>query len=189
MNRHTPTLIAVTILTLGMSLPRPAAAQAALRPVYLLVSNQAGVPADVLMGALAEMSRIYQAIGVEVITIDDASNAAGPGFVVNLVPEKLAPRSFASPLGTAMVGGILAYVVFERVERFATTWGNHVTMTLGLTLAHELGHLLLKSGSHTVSGLMSATWNPADATLAASGRLLFWPADAARIRRALAVRP
>ena len=93
-----------------------------------------------------------------------------------------------SAMGTAIVGGSQAYVVFERVERFAKTktdWGHDITTTLGLTIAHEIGHLLLRTSTHTVTGLMGAAWGPADAQLAASGRLLFTSREAALIRKGL----
>ena len=94
-----------------------------------------------------------------------------------------------SAMGTAIVGGSQAYVVFERVERFARTktgWGHDTTTTLGLTIAHEIGHLLLRTSMHTVTGLMSAAWSPAEAQLAASDRLLFTSREAALIRKGLA---
>jgi len=189
MNRHTAILIAGSILTLDVSLARPAAAQPVLLPVYLTVSNQAAVPADVMAVAVAEVIRIYAAIGVTVVWTDDVSRVGGRSLFVSIIPERLSRRNVrVSALGTAIVGGTLASVVFERVERFSLTWGNNLRMTLGHAIAHEMGHLLLGDGSHAAEGLMRARWDLVDARIAAVGRLLFTSAEAARIRKDLAAR-
>ena len=151
------------------------------------------VPDDVIGGARAEVSRIYQAIGVQVIWTDQAPKDGGRHLVVAIVSEHMSTWLKAGPaaMATAFVADNDAYVMIERVERFARTsrtWGHGLSITLGLTIAHEMGHLLLKSTSHAVAGLMSAIWGLADAQLAASGRLLFTPREAELIRKGLAGR-
>ena len=146
-----------------------------------------------IAGARAEVSRIYEAIGVQVIWTDHAPKDAGRHLVVAIVSEQMSTWLKAGPaaLATAFVADNDAYVMIERVERFARTsrtWGHGVSITLGLTIAHEIGHLLLKSTSHAVAGLMSAVWGLADAQLAASGKLLFTPREAELIRKGLAGR-
>ena len=64
-------------------------------------------------------------------------------FLSAIVSEKMSTWLKAPPFraGTAFVGDNEAYVMFERVERFARTsrtWGHGSTMTLGLTIAHEM---------------------------------------------------
>jgi hypothetical protein len=44
---------------------------------------------------------------------------------------------------------------------------------LGHAMAHELGHLLLGTNSHSSDGLMRAQWNRGDLAEAARGNLLF----------------
>lgn len=44
---------------------------------------------------------------------------------------------------------------------------------LGYAMAHELGHLLLGSNSHSPTGLMSADWRTADLIHMEQGGLLF----------------
>ena len=53
---------------------------------------------------------------------------------------------------------------------------------LGHAIAHELGHLLLGTSSHTPAGLMAGRWHATDLDHAASGWLQFSPAEAARMR-------
>jgi hypothetical protein len=78
--------------------------------------------------------------------------------------------------------------MIERVERLARTsrtWGHGIAITLGLTIAHEIGHLLLKSTAHGATGLMTAVWRRGASQIAASGRLLFTPREAELIREGL----
>jgi hypothetical protein len=182
MNRHTTTLIVASTLLSVMSLSRPATAQPAAR-IHLVVANQASVPPDTLSAALAEVRRIYTKIGVQVIVTDSAP-IGRTSFFISIVPEKMARQLMSNTevFGTAFVGGILAYVVYERVESFAKRWGNTTAITLGLTIAHELGHLLLRNRSHAAVGLMRPVWNLADGRLASSGWLLFTTLEAAVIR-------
>jgi hypothetical protein len=53
---------------------------------------------------------------------------------------------------------------------------------LGCVIAHELGHLLLGTASHSASGLMSAVWQDPELRLAAHGKLLFTGDEGDRIR-------
>jgi len=60
---------------------------------------------------------------------------------------------------------------------------------LGYVIAHELGHLLLGSNSHSASGLMQATWTPRVLSLARPF-LVFTPPQSALIHlRLLAAQP
>jgi hypothetical protein len=56
---------------------------------------------------------------------------------------------------------------------------------LGHVIAHELGHLLLPHGGHSVGGVMRAEWDPAQVMSAARGILTFTPDQAGMIRERL----
>jgi hypothetical protein len=190
MNRHAWLLIAGTILTLAGTIPRTASAQSALRPVSLLIGNEAGVPDEVLAGAMAEVARIYAKIGVDVAWATEAPTGTGLALSVSIVSHSVGDRMkiAATALGAAFEGGTLAYVVYDRVEHFASTCGNSITQLLGLTMVHELGHLLLGNRVHSASGIMREIWTMTDARAAAAGWLLFTPEQADLIRSHLAVR-
>lgn len=49
-------------------------------------------------------------------------------------------------------------------------------------MAHELGHLLLGTNSHSVNGLMRAHWDWENLQAAQRGELLFLRPEAAQIR-------
>jgi len=55
-------------------------------------------------------------------------------------------------------GAALATVYVERVEQFARTGGADQDVLLGRAIAHEVGHLLLKSNVHAATGLMRERW-------------------------------
>ena len=59
---------------------------------------------------------------------------------------------------------------------------------LGHAMAHELGHILLGTGSHAKTGLMQPGWGDSALDDISKGRLLFSSKDAARIRVAVARR-
>jgi type IV secretory pathway TraG/TraD family ATPase VirD4 len=49
-------------------------------------------------------------------------------------------------------------------------------------IAHEVGHLLLGSNSHSQSGIMIAQWHPAELQKLSMGRLLFTPDQIQKLR-------
>ena len=60
--------------------------------------------------------------------------------------------------------------------------GNEIPLILGDVIAHELGHLLLGTNSHSPTGIMCANWDHDYLTLALRGRQLFLPEQAASMR-------
>jgi hypothetical protein len=59
---------------------------------------------------------------------------------------------------------------------------------LGHGMAHELGHLLLGTNSHSSSGLMRAHWTGEDLAMASKGNLRFSQEQSLRITNRLARR-
>ena len=49
---------------------------------------------------------------------------------------------------------------YHRIESYARRTHVPADVLLGYVLAHELGHVLLRSDSHTAGGLMRADWRP-----------------------------
>jgi hypothetical protein len=55
---------------------------------------------------------------------------------------------------------------------------------LGYAIAHELTHMVLKSGHHSIRGVMKARWERPDLLDIACGRLHFNPEEEDSISRA-----
>ena len=121
---------------------------------------------------------------------------------------RVLPRSMASRLphendsfGFAQLTGgngyaFIASVFFHRVEELASNglWRTALGMDprqlpvdlyapiiLGQLMAHEIGHLLLGTGSHSRGGVMRASWNPKTVLRAASGSLTFTRGQAKKL--------
>lgn len=116
-------------------------------------------------------------------------------FVVNLLPYSMSERLHLGGrvLGVAIEGngkdfGFIASVFYDVVKERAAEHQQDIGELLGDAIAHELGHLLLGTKSHSGGGLMSAFWSGSRLRLASQGCLAFSDAEAERIQAALSSR-
>jgi hypothetical protein len=86
------------------------------------------------------------------------------------------------------VGGVLATVLAHRVNAQADRDGIQREHLLGLTIAHEVGHLLMGTAAHSTQGLMKEQWAANDVQRAPLARWTFSRAEARAIVASLAVR-
>ena len=117
--------------------------------------------------------------------------ASGPTVVVlKILPREMAER-FTVPdgsFGFAMLSdkpngfGSQAVVFYHRVNELAADMDAYRSVALGHILAHEIGHLLLGSGSHSSQGIMKATWQNGDLEKAIRGKFRFTQKQAKRMR-------
>jgi hypothetical protein len=94
------------------------------------------------------------------------------------------------PLGYSLVdrergGGTLATVYLDRVERVASSSRSAAPVLLGRAIAHEVGHLLLGTGSHGARGLMREWWSHGSLRQSAAEDWLFTPEQSAALQRAI----
>jgi hypothetical protein len=68
-----------------------------------------------------------------------------------------------------------AKLYYDRVERLSRRTLLSKQLLLGHVMAHELGHLLLGSNSHSERDLMREMWWPDELRRAAIGKLFFTP--------------
>ena len=116
---------------------------------------------------------------------------SGPTVVVlKILPREMAER-FTVPEGSfgfAMLSdkangfGSQAVVFYHRVNELAADMDSYRSVALGHILAHEIGHLLLGSGSHSSQGIMRATWQNADLEKAIRGKFRFTQKQAKRLK-------
>ena len=190
MVRKLHVLFSACMLSLAVALPQ-AAVGAGLDPrLYVIVSNQAKAPADLLDDAISELSRIYRTIGVELT----AGTALPADFTGSFVAVTIARsrqcrlmRLSELALGSAVPGGTLAFVMYDRVVTLSSRTGLRQSEGLALVMAHEIGHLLMPEGKHAKFGLMAASWTSRDLRFADTLGLGFQHGEAATIRAQLAI--
>ena len=162
-------------------------AQAASRPsVTVLLYNQAGISAEVLVRAKAEVARIYDEAGIDLSWGDPTSAATADKFTIRLMIRPRGVGVASSVMGAALgdmheTGGS-AFVFFDRVVRSAHEREQDVAPILSFAMAHEMGHLLLPFPAHAASGVMRAAWDGDDLRHIANGSLQFAPVQQAAIR-------
>jgi hypothetical protein len=89
-------------------------------------------------------------------------------FTIIVMNRKMVARGRWAPgvIGAAIVapegGGRIAYVLYDRLQDAANSAGWPVQELLGVVMAHELAHLLLPVGSHSLEGLMRKGWDVAE---------------------------
>lgn len=113
-------------------------------------------------------------IGVTWVTCEPAANLRGDPCLVPLAVNQLAIRFVHLPPGqaptdivtlgdslvdTRLRAGSLATIYLDRVSALAARCDVDVNVLLGRAIAHEIGHLLLGTSAHAVSGLMRSAWS------------------------------
>lgn len=99
----------------------------------------------------------------------------------NQVQDDVFGVAFLSAEGT----GCYSNVYYDRATSLRSGQNVGVAGILGNVIAHELGHLLLGSNSHTPTGIMRARWDDKELRKAAMGDLLFTADQAESMRRKL----
>jgi len=78
--------------------------------------------------------------------------------------------------------GRVVWLFYHRIHDLAWFQRLDPSQLLGHLMAHEIGHLLLPSGSHSAAGLMKGTWDETQAGLARTDILTFDASQAAAMR-------
>src|SRR4029434_6614158 len=79
--------------------------------------------------------------------------------------------------------GAMATVFHDQVHAVARRTGVDLSELLGRTLAHEIGHLVLRAPGHSTTGLMRAVWTDAELTMNRRDDWLFAQSDRDRLQR------
>ena len=175
---------------------RPADAQ-----VTVSVYNDARVPFDILAGAEQQAARIFSRAGLDVTWlrcthINSGVRAAAcngfdvPGHVaVRVIAHTASSKSdtafgvaFLAPNGT----GRYSDVFWEKAQGLHANSNVDLACILGSVIAHEMGHLLLGSNAHAISGIMRAHWESGELYRIAMGTLMFLPEESKRMHARIA---
>jgi hypothetical protein len=97
------------------------------------------------------------------------------------------------PLGYSLVdtatrSGSLATIYVDRVAWLSKAAGVDTRVVLGRALAHEVGHLMLGTNTHSETGLMRAVWSCDALKRNVRRDWLFAPGDARAMRQAVRLR-
>ncbi len=149
-----------------------------------------------LAGAKREAARILGSAGLRTLW-SDCAEGHSPALsqdrcqdplettdvVLRVVPESTQNKFQDTVFGFA-VHPVLATVYYDYPRRLARSDNAEfeLPVLLGCVIAHELGHLLLGSNSHSGSGIMQPRWERKQIRQAMTGTLLFTPQQAKHIR-------
>jgi len=163
--------------------------------ITVLVYNYAHVPENTLGRAKQTALGIFRQAGVEIIWLDlpavlatDLKEASTQPFVskedliLRIVPrfEPGPPRPRKERLGLPSAN--MAMISFQALQDEAASGDATPEEILGAAIAHELGHVLLGSDSHSAKGIMRPHWKREDFERGPQGGLAFTPAQAQLIR-------
>jgi hypothetical protein len=120
---------------------------------------------DSLEGAITDMSAV-------------SPTPDGREYLVVRLVRGMPAGAYAGATGYALPfarEGAHATVFYDRVAKLSlgSTVGPSAGSLLGAAMAHEIGHVLLGSGEHSVKGIMKARWGQAEFRLLACNRLQF----------------
>jgi len=169
--------------------------------VTVSLYNDAQVPSDTLRRAEQQAARIFSGAGFDVtwlrcthINSGDGATACSSFEVPGHVAVRIiaySPRSksdaafgvaFLAPDGT----GRYSDVFWEKAQGLHANSNVDLGRILGSVIAHEMGHLLLGSNAHAISGIMRPHWESGELHRIAMGTLLFLPEESKRMRARIA---
>lgn len=187
-------------LAIGMTIANPMAT-AKPRPERveqtIFVHDVAGIAPSTLEEALEEVARIYSTANVNMRWLYCRAETGGamvdcPALQPNAVVLRIIPGPLKIvskwALGFSLVdenGGTQAAVSLLHVKMCVARQKLiqvSLSRVLGHAMAHEVGHLLLGTNSHSSAGLMQADWDDAAMNRIANGALNFTAAESERIR-------
>jgi len=160
------------------------------------VFNDARVEPSVWSQAQSRATEIMQRSGILLIWLDCGSPAnprpdlncraiSYPTHLSVRVVPKISPvkadifgRSFQDAAGE----GNYVLVYYAGLKAFRSATAVPTGELLGCVIAHELGHLLLGTASHSPTGLMSAVWEDPELRQAMRHELLFTADEGERMR-------
>ncbi|HEV2400319.1 MAG TPA: hypothetical protein VGS27_25500 [Candidatus Sulfotelmatobacter sp.] len=183
--RAYPILVFLSITAMGW---------AADSTITIQVYSEVALSDKVLSQAEGEGMRIFQRAKVSTVWVNcDAFLASTDSrcheapdrkhLVLRIVPKALGGAE--SIFGVAFLaenGGVYADVFFDSIATLHRDCGASIGRVLGHVMAHEVGHLLLGSNSHSSVGIMSPKWHREQLLRVGMGTLFFSSEDTRTMR-------
>jgi hypothetical protein len=191
------------LMAVGVIVPvlRPAGVAAQERPkITIAVYNRSKTRTSIVTAGQSVAQEVLRRASVESIWINcpvpntpeanpECSQPPNPSRLNLTIVPRWAGRALTSDtLGLALEGegfGSYCYLFQERVDELAAAAHISPDRLLGSAMAHEIGHLLKGSNSHSPQGLMSAHWYANELRNVAMGSLNFTADDAVLMRSRL----
>ena len=162
--------------------------------VVIRVYSEVALSNKVLSQAEGEGARIFQQAKVPTVWVNcetsftptDSRCHEAPDqkhLVLRIVHKALSAAD--SIFGVAFLvrnGGVYADVFFDSLEVLHRDCDASIARVLGHVMAHEVGHLLLGSNSHSSVGIMCPSWHSEQLRMVRMGNLFFTP-EQARVMR------
>jgi hypothetical protein len=179
--------------------------QADPRRLILSVFNDASVPAEILAHGEARAAHILAQTGIQVEWLNCAPGGSH-------VPDQFEQPSACSRIGypshlsvrIVLAGRSVREDIFGEAYTGSEGKGTYIKLyyahlaepnaqlplgqgeLLGYVIAHEVGHLLLGTDSHSHEGIMQGRWEDPQLREAGKGNLQFTPSQAGLMREHLA---
>ncbi len=170
--------------------------------VAISVFNDSGISSEILKQAEKVSSQVFEESGIHVDWLNCSPADEPPGGEVACrqvaFPQhlhlRIVRRSLSlkgSTLGISYLSyagtGCQADIFYEGIEKLSYETFVDPAIILGHVAAHEIGHLLLGSNSHSTGGIMRAHWNMEELARANKGLLLFTKSQSHRMTEKLCV--
>jgi len=172
--------------------------------ITIRIHNYAQVESNVLLSAERTTDDILREAGVAAVWLECSAGSIpaeepacetpmGPtDLMLNLLPRSMSERfhlridAFGVALEDAERGlGSNAWIFCDLVKEAATQRQLTQSVLLGTVIAHELGHLLLSTNSHSAFGLMRANWSGKELSAVEHRAMYFSSSESKRIQQAM----
>ena len=165
------------------------------------VYNEAEVPEDVVDRAEEQAEQVFQQTGIEVAWLNckvpavsgEASRACREAVFPQHLHLRIVRKSLglkAEALGISFQAGdgsgCYADLFYEPMRQLHRSDGTDIATLLGHVAAHEIGHLLLGTDSHSAAGIMHSHWTAEELASAKLGALVFSEQESRRMKARLA---
>jgi len=168
--------------------------------ITVVVNDAVGITPSLLLRAEDETARLFERAGIGVewrncgrLIQEDVEDCTVHGmnrFVLHIV--RTGQTDSDSVFGVAFLGedgrGKYSDVFYDRIAETALGSDVPLVQLLAAVSAHELGHLLLGTHSHTFVGIMAARWQKQSLYKIAMGSLYFTHEQSGLMRGRLATR-
>jgi hypothetical protein len=166
------------------------------------VYNGVHLPSSELSRAEREAERIFLYAGIQLtwtaglLGADVNDDSPSEGWNAAVLQLRIWPRAKAGirPTSSETLGFCLslengdAVVLADAIRKRSVFGTTRFADLLGLAMAHEMGHLLLRSASHSVTGIMRARWTEKGLSDDDRGYLRFTSGETESMRREVRLR-